>query len=58
MKPSLKSYEREAEEIEADFSANLISRRERDKAIKNLWQDWKDIKEDYLQSLDEEDWDD
>lgn len=40
MRPKLELYEREEEEIEADYSAGLISLEERNKAIKNLWADF------------------
>lgn len=55
MRPNLKLYEQEEDEIDADYAAGHISKSERDKAMKELWDDYNQYKSDYIDELLEED---
>lgn len=52
MKPRIEHYEREEEEIDADFHAGLISRSERDRAVRDLWREYRELSETSVRGTD------
>lgn len=58
MKPSLKSFEREEEEILADYDAGYITEHEKNKAIKDLWKEYNLQRMSFVNDDEWEDWND